>query len=118
MDGELLVLDEALSFDEAGTLASEHQDIIAELAKWLATHDDVLELTIEAHSIGDGSKRVHQKRSLALAQQIKDALVAEGITAERLLAVGLGKSPDEQRHVTLRISKRAEQGAAAQEGQP
>lgn len=108
LDGDLLVLDEALTFDETDRLASEHQDIIAELAKWLATHDEVLELTIEAQSIGEGQKRVQQKRSKALAQQLVDALVAEGIAAERVIAVGLGKSPDEQRHVTLRISKRAE----------
>ena len=107
LEGELLVLDEALSFDEAGTLKlSEHEDILAEVAKWLAAHDEVLVLAIEAQSIGEGSRRTHGKRSKALAQQVADALTREGIVAERLQVVGLGKSEDGQRHVALRVSER------------
>jgi outer membrane protein OmpA-like peptidoglycan-associated protein len=108
LEGDRLVLDEALTFGADEQLSSEHADIIAELAKWLAQHEDVLELTVEVHSIGEGSRRVQQKRSKALAMQIVDALVREGIASERLVAGSVGASPDGQQHVALRVSKRAE----------
>ncbi len=112
LDGDLVRLDEALTFDAEGKLASEHQDILAELGKWLAEHPEVVELTVEVQSGGEGSRRTQQKRSKAMATQIVDALVGQGVAAERLVAGGLGKSDDEQIHVTLRISKRAAQSEA------
>lgn len=106
-EDDVLALDEALSFDEAGALSPDHADILAEVAAWLAQHDEVTILTIETKSTGEGNKRKHKKLSAALATQIVDALVAEGIAAERLVAAGLGKSEDEQRHVVLRVTERA-----------
>lgn len=108
LDGDLVALDEALTFDEAGKLATEHQDILAELATWLAKHGEVLVLSVEVQSVGEGSRRTQDKRNKALAKQIIDALVAEGIDAQRLLAVSAGKSEDGQQHVALRITQRAE----------
>ena len=110
VEGDVVVLDEALTFDDAGALSPDHADILGELAKWMAKTDDVLELSVEAQSVGAGGKAKHRKLSKALAQQVVDALVAEGIEAERLLAVGAGKSEDEQRHVLLRITKREDEG--------
>jgi hypothetical protein len=72
----------------------------------------VLVLSVEVQSAGVGSKRARDKRNKALAAQIVDALVAEGIDAERLLAVSAGKSADGQLHVVLRIIERAEPAAA------
>lgn len=111
-EDELLTLDETLSFTAEAQLASEHADIIAELAAWLAAHDEVTQLSIEATTVGTGSKRKLQKLSAALATQVVDALVAQGIAAERLLAVGLGASEDAQHHVVLRVSARAESDEA------
>jgi hypothetical protein len=65
-------------------------------------------LGIEAVSVGEGSKRVHAKRSAATAQQVVDALIAEGIAAERLLAIGNGAAPDGVVRVALRVNSRAE----------
>ncbi|NVB40784.1 hypothetical protein G6O69_23290 [Pseudenhygromyxa sp. WMMC2535] len=105
--GDVLTLDEALSFDEAGTLSSEHDDILAEVAAWLGEHGEVLELRVEAWSVGKGSRRAQQKRGDALAKQVVDALVAKGVASERLVAKGVGKSEDEQRHVLLRVTNPA-----------
>ncbi len=105
LEGDLLTLDEPLTFDDEGKLAAEHEDIIAEIAKWLAENSDVVELTVEVQSVGTGSKRTLKKRSKALATQIVDALVGEGIEAERLLAGAVGASPDGARNVTLRVRK-------------
>jgi hypothetical protein len=110
IDADVLQLDEALTFDEAGKLSTDHQDILTELARWLATHEDVLELRIEVQSGGEGSRRARDKRNLASAKQIVDALVAEGIDAARLLPVSVGKSEDGLLHLVLRVSKRAEAG--------
>lgn len=111
LEGDLLALDEALTFDEAGKLSSEHQDILAELAAWLAAHGEVRVLSVEVQSPGPGSRRAQDKRNKALATQIVDALVAEGIDAERLLAASAGKSEDGQLHIVLRITERAEPAA-------
>lgn len=109
LEGDVLVLDEPLTFDEAEKLG-EHGEILAEVAKWLAQNPEVLELTIEVHSLGKATKRKHLERSRALAMQIVDALVREGIEGERLLAASVGASPDGERHVALRVSKRAGDG--------
>jgi hypothetical protein len=111
LEGDLLALDEALTFDDAGKLSRQHQDILAELATWLASHAEVLVLSVEVQSAGEGSKRTQDKRNKALATQIVDALVAEGIDAERLLAASAGKSEDGLMHVVLRITERAESAA-------
>ena len=109
LEGELLTLDEALTFDAEGELSSEHQDILAEVAKWLGENADVVELTVEVHSIGKGSKRTHEQLSKALAQRIVDALVEQGVSSERLVAASVGQSPDGQQDVALRV-RQAEAG--------
>jgi hypothetical protein len=106
---DLLQLDEALGFDEAAKLSAEHSDILTEVARWLAAHEDVLELSVEVQSGGEGSRRARDKRNLAMAKQIVDALLAEGIDAARLLPVSAGKSEDGLTHVALHISKRTEE---------
>jgi hypothetical protein len=108
LEGDLILLDEALTFDEAGKLSSEHADILAEVAGWLAAHEDVLVLSVEVQSEGEGSRRARDKRNKGMATQIVDALVAEGIDAARLLAASAGESEDKQRQVILRVSERAE----------
>lgn len=105
VEGDLLQLDEALLVDTK--LYAENQDILAEVARWLAAHEDVLELSVEVQSGGEGSRRARDKRNVAMAKLIVDALVAEGIDAARLLPVSAGKSEDGLTHVALRISKRA-----------
>jgi hypothetical protein len=114
IENELVVLDEALTFDEAGKLAAEHADIITELAVWLARNEDVSELSIEVSAAGESSRRKQDKRNKALAGEIVAGLVAEGIDTARLLPVSAGKSEDGQVHVVLRVSKRA--GAEAEAG--
>lgn len=109
LEGELLVLDEALTFDGEAQLSSQHEDILAEVAKWLAQNEDAV-LSVEVHSVGEGSRRAHAKRSKALAQQIVDALLSEGIASERLVAASIGASADGQRHVALRVSTPADDG--------
>jgi hypothetical protein len=107
LEGDLLLLDEPLTFDEAERLG-EHREILAEVARWLAKHPEVLELSVEVHSVGKATRRKHVEQSKALAMQIVDALVEAGVERERLLAGSVGASPDDQRHIALRISKRAE----------
>lgn len=108
LEGELLTLDEALSFDDEGQLRLDaHGDIIAELAKFLARHEEILQLSVEVSSVGKGSRRAHKKRSQALAQAIVDALLAQGIDQGRLVAASVGESDDDQRHVVLRVSETA-----------
>ncbi len=107
LDGELLTLDEALSFDERGQLAAEHADIVAELAKWLAEHGEIIELQIEVSVAGEGSKRTRTKRAKALAAQVVAALVGHGVAAERLVATTVEPSGEDQALVVLR-AKQAE----------
>jgi outer membrane protein OmpA-like peptidoglycan-associated protein len=115
VEGDLVQLDEALGFDEQGKLAADHQDILAELAKWLTANSDVLVLSIEVQAGGEGSRRAQQKRTKAMATQVVDALVQTGVDAERLAAVGSGKSEDGQTRVVLRITERAEAAVVVEE---
>jgi hypothetical protein len=102
-----LVLDEPLSFDASDRLG-EHQEILAEVGKWLARHPEVLELTVEVHGLAKSSRRKHVERSKALAKQVVDALVQAGVERERLVAGSIGVTPEGPLEVVLRISKRAE----------
>jgi outer membrane protein OmpA-like peptidoglycan-associated protein len=116
LDGDRLTIDEPLGFDaEAKLVLAEHEDILAEIAKWLAANPDVVELTIECPGSAEGSKRTQQKRSKALASQVVDALVAEGIAAERLVAASIPGSADPatQMQVSLRVSQRGEPDGAS-----
>lgn len=116
LDGELVTLDEALSFDADAKLAlAEHKDILTALGEWLAENPEVVELTIEVPNTAEGSKRAQQKRSKALANQVLDALMAEGVAAERLVAASVLGSADAatQMQVSLRVSKRGDQDGAS-----
>ncbi|MFV8756636.1 OmpA family protein [Nannocystaceae bacterium ST9] len=107
VEGDRLALDEAIGFDEQGAIAADHADILAEIATWLDANPDVLELAVEVHASGEGSRRAQQKRSKAMADRVVAALVERGVAADRLVATGLGKSEDGQPRVTLRIRERA-----------
>lgn len=115
LEGDTLVLDEALTFDEAGKLAAEHADILTELAVWLARNEDVVELRIEVSAAGEKSRRKQDKRNVAMANEVVAALVAEGIDTARLVAASGGKSEDGQLHVVLRANKGAEAGFTLEE---
>jgi hypothetical protein len=106
LEYDRLVLDEPLTFDGADRLG-EHQEILAEVAKWLAKHPEVLELTVEVHSLAKSSRRKHVERSKALATQVVDALARAGVERERLVAGSIGVTPEGPLQVLLRVSKRA-----------
>jgi len=108
LEDEVLVLDETLTFDDEGQLASGHEDILDEVAKWLDQNGEVTELSVEAYSIGEGNKRAHKKRSEALAEQIVAALSERGVDPDRLALVAAGKSDHDHVHIVLRVSGRAE----------
>lgn len=101
-EGELVRLDEALAFDAADQLAPDSVDIVDALASWLLAQPSGV-LAIEVHVVGKGSRKQLTTRSKTLAQRVVDALVARGVAPERVRASGLGKSPDEQQHVVLRM---------------
>jgi outer membrane protein OmpA-like peptidoglycan-associated protein len=102
LEGELVRLDEVLGFDAADQLAPDNADILDALAIWLREQPSGV-LTIEVHVVGKGSRKQLTTRSKALAQRLADALVTRGVAPERVRASGLGKSPDEQVHVVLRL---------------
>jgi outer membrane protein OmpA-like peptidoglycan-associated protein len=103
LEGDTLVLLEVLGFDESGQLWPAHQTQIAELAAWLAAHAEVAVLSVEVQAAGESSRRKQDKRNKALAQRVVDALIAEGIEAERLRTTSTGTSEDGQVHVMLRV---------------
>lgn len=103
VEGELLRLDEAIGFDAEDQLAADNLDIVDALAAWLVGHAEAT-LVVEVAVIGPGSRKALQKRSKALAQRLVDALVERKVAADRLTASGLGKSPDDQVHVVLRVT--------------
>lgn len=67
---------------------------IAELEQLrdLLARNASLRLEISGHTDSDGSDELNQRLSQARANSVRDHLVAKGIAAERLTAVGLGAS--------------------------
>jgi hypothetical protein len=109
VEGELLRLDETIAFDERDELSADSQDILVEVATWLAANPDVLELTVHVEGTGEGKRSNVPKRFRGLAKQIVEALVQSGVAADRLVAKGGGGSKDEPVRVELRITERAEE---------
>jgi type IV pilus biogenesis protein CpaD/CtpE len=111
---ELLRLDEAIGFDEKGKLSADHQDILAEVAAWLAANPDVVQLKVEVHGPIE-NKRVRQKRTKAMAQQVVDALVQSGVATERVVAVEGRAAKDGPVEVSLRVVRPAEPDVVVEE---
>lgn len=70
-------------------LKSDGQSAVIEIAK-LLRHDPGLRLSIDGHTDNVGDSAANRKLSLARAQAVLDAVLAQGIDAKRLSAKGFG----------------------------
>lgn len=75
----------------AAILATASEPAIDELATDLAACPDAV-VHVEGHTDSDGDDALNLALSVARAEAVVDALIARGVTPERLYAVGYGES--------------------------
>ena len=78
-------------FDEA-RLKPAGRTLLADLARWLVEHPGAGDLEIGGHCDESGSPAYNQDLSERRARSVMDALVREGVSADRLTARGYGES--------------------------
>ncbi len=78
----------------SAALTADGQAVVAKAAAVLQANPTV-RVRIEGHTDSTGNDRANQELSLARAQTVLNALVAQGVSADRLSAAGLGSSRPE-----------------------
>jgi OOP family OmpA-OmpF porin len=73
------------------TIKPESEPTLTQLNQFLVDNPQVTKLRIEGHTDSDGDDDVNMKLSGARAKAVAAWLVAKGISADRLLAVGFGE---------------------------
>jgi outer membrane protein OmpA-like peptidoglycan-associated protein len=86
-------------FDSARIRRRSHR-LVRNIARFIAEHDDIVDISIEGHADEVGSEEYNQKLSHARATSMKALLVSFGVDGSRLRVVARGKS--RPRIVTLR----------------
>jgi OOP family OmpA-OmpF porin len=67
-----------------------NQEVLAQLKRYLEKNPNVTVMRIEGHTDNKGAQENNLKLAGERALAIKQGLVAQGVAAERLLAVGYG----------------------------
>jgi outer membrane protein OmpA-like peptidoglycan-associated protein len=79
-----------IEFDvDSATLRAESQPVLEEVARALTAHPD-WKVAVEGHTDSSGGAAHNQQLSEARAAAVRDGLVARGVAAQRLVAVGFG----------------------------
>ncbi len=99
LSGEL-----GFALDQA-TLRPEDLPLLDALAAWLRDHPEVRLLRVEGHADEVGAPAYNYDLSLRRATAVLEALVARGVAAERLQAVGTGEAvrPRDAQGATRRV---------------
>ncbi|MGM0576166.1 MAG: OmpA family protein [Myxococcota bacterium] len=79
------------ALDEA-TIRRKSHGLLEEVAQVLEDNPHITKLRIEGHTDGQGEWDYNMRLSQARAEAVLDYLVGEGVDADRLVAVGYGKS--------------------------
>ena len=108
--GPSLSLDNVLFDFEQSSLRPEAHSTIEKASQYLESNPDRTAL-IEGHTDHTGEADYNQNLSIARSQTIKDALIAQGISENRLVTKGLGESSPIADNSTLegrRANRRSE----------
>jgi outer membrane protein OmpA-like peptidoglycan-associated protein len=86
-------IDEKIYFDfNKSSLQKRSNTILDEIAKLIIEHPELIKIRIEGHTDDVGEDAYNQKLSEDRAASVRGYLVAKGVSAERLEAMGFGES--------------------------
>ncbi len=93
VEGDRIVLDDVILFDlDSPRVRHASIHVVADVAKLLRDNADILEIDVEGHADRRGSDEYNLKLSESRAASVREILLKNGISADRVTVRGLGKS--------------------------
>jgi outer membrane protein OmpA-like peptidoglycan-associated protein len=120
-DSLLVTMSEAVLFDiNSAALKPQAQSVLAQTADVMVRYPDS-DLLVKGHTDSTGSERYNQELSERRAKSVQNFLIAKGVAAQRITAIGFGMTmpvasndtPDgreKNRRVEIEIKPRAAAG--------
>jgi len=92
LNGSLIIRSKTLQFESASSkLDSQYFDLLSRLKEALDMYP-ARQITIEGHTDNIGGAKVNRTLSMQRAEAVQEFLIAAGIDAERIQAVGYGEA--------------------------
>ncbi len=93
VSGEALVFNRNIHFETGkATLKSESHEALEELAGKINDHPELELIRVEGHTDNQGSKELNRDLSQRRAESVRNYLIDQGVSPERLAATGYGQS--------------------------
>lgn len=93
LEGDRIITTREIAFDlDRAVLRADGQPVLEDIASLLAARPDIELLRIEGHADESGTSRHNLDLSRDRAEAVRDALVARGVVATRLEAIGSGEA--------------------------
>ena len=89
---EVVLLDQIrFDFDKA-TIKAQSADVVEQVATALLSFPEIKTVEIQGHTDDKGSNRYNQELSQRRVEAVTEALAAQGVSADRMQAVGYGEA--------------------------
>jgi outer membrane protein OmpA-like peptidoglycan-associated protein len=107
VEGDRIILDDAVLFDtERAHVHAEGRALIRTIARSARAHPEWQSLTIEGHSDVRGTDAYNDWLSNVRAANVRDTLIRAGFPADRVTAVGFGRSRPRDPGTTAEANRR------------
>lgn len=83
---------ETIYFDyNKASIRKDSYGLLDEIAAVIIDHPDILQIRVEGHTDADGDEEYNLKLSQARAESVRNYLIAAGVEADRMHAMGFGE---------------------------
>ena len=90
-NGEIMILQQVQFKTDSTVILQASGALLDEVAAVIKEHAEIAKLEVQGHTDASGDKRHNKELSKGRAEAVKRALVARGVDAKRLTAVGYGQ---------------------------